>query len=268
MAVPSIPSVNIGQLLTNSVNISTTVTETNLGNNNSSSTSSIVASYDPNDKTESHGEKIVYSTFTPNDYLTYTIRFENTGTATAENIRVTDVLDSQIDQTSFRMISSSGNYVLDRVGNNLSWKFNNIQLPVSVANTNIGKGYITFKAKLKPGFAVGTTVPNTASIYFDFNPAIITNTFTTLFVQSLNTRYYDFNDLFSLSPVPAKNIVTITTKQAVVISSVSIYNTLGQLVQVNTNPTEVIDVSNLKTGSYFIKIVSDKGMASGKFLKE
>ena len=51
-------------------------------------------------------------------------------------------------------------------------------------------------------------------------------------------------------------------------SSISIYNMLGQLVQVNTNPNEAIDVSGLKTGSYFIRIVSDKGTASGKFLKD
>jgi hypothetical protein len=54
----------------------------------------------------------------------------------------------------------------------------------------------------------------------------------------------------------------------VVLSSVNIYNTLGQLVQVHTNPTETIDVSGLQSGSYFVRITSDKGSATGKFLKE
>jgi len=71
-----------------------------------------------------------------------------------------------------------------------------------------------------------------------------------------------------LAPVPTKNSLTISTKQAVTISSVSIYNTLGQLVQVNTNPAQTLDVSGLKAGSYFIKILSDKGSAVGKFVKE
>jgi hypothetical protein len=74
--------------------------------------------------------------------------------------------------------------------------------------------------------------------------------------------------VFTLSPVPAKNSLTITTKQDVVVSSVNIYNTLGQLVQVNTNPNETIDISSLKSGSYFVRITSDKGSATGKFLKE
>jgi hypothetical protein len=62
--------------------------------------------------------------------------------------------------------------------------------------------------------------------------------------------------------------LTITAKQDVVISSLSIYNTLGQLVQVSTNPNETIDVSGLQSGSYFVRVTSDKGSATGKFLKE
>ena len=34
------------------------------------------------------------------------------------------------------------NVYLEKDGNNLSWKFNGIDLPPSVANTEIGKGYI------------------------------------------------------------------------------------------------------------------------------
>jgi hypothetical protein len=74
--------------------------------------------------------------------------------------------------------------------------------------------------------------------------------------------------VFTLSPVPAKNSLTITSKQDMIMTSISIYNALGQLVQVNTNPTETIDVSALKTGNYFIKIISDKGTVSSKFIKE
>jgi uncharacterized repeat protein (TIGR01451 family) len=134
---------------------------------------------------ESHGERILHSTFTANDYLYYTIRFENTGTASAINVRVNDVLDSRLDENTIRMISASHNYIMDRVDNNLTWRFDDIQLPVSVANTTTGKGYITFQVKPRVGFAVGDIIPNTASIYFDFNPAIITNTFNTELIDTL-----------------------------------------------------------------------------------
>ena len=71
-----------------------------------------------------------------------------------------------------------------------------------------------------------------------------------------------------LSPNPVKNNLTITTKTNAFLNSANIYNTLGQLVQVSTNPAESIDVSGLQSGSYFIKITSDKGIATGKFIKE
>lgn len=267
MSVPSIPTVSIGQLLNNSASISTPVTETTLSNNNSTLNQAIVASYDPNDITESHGEEIVYSTFAPNDYLTYTIRFENTGTAPATNVLVTDVLDSEIDETSIKMISASDNYILERVGNILSWKFDNIELPVSVSGTTIGNGYITFKAKLKPGFVVGSIIPNMAKIYFDSNPAIDTNTFNTEFVATLANSNFSFDNYFSIYPNPVTNVLNISTKQEVEISSISLYNTLGQLLQTILNQTKTIDVSELQRGSYFIKIISNKGTATGKFIK-
>jgi hypothetical protein len=45
---------------------------------------------------------------------------------------------------------------------------------------------------------------------------------------------------------------------------------LGQLVQVIPGAKDVsnIDVSSLKSGSYFIKILSDQGSSSSRFIKE
>ena len=76
------------------------------------------------------------------------------------------------------------------------------------------------------------------------------------------------NNNVVLYPNPVKNVVTITMGNNEKITASSIYNTLGQLVQVNTNPNETIDVSGLQSGSYFVRISSDKGSASGKFIKE
>ena len=114
---------------------------------------------------------------------------------------------------------------------------------------------------------VGNTISNTASIFFDYNLPIITNTYTTT-IETLGKQDFEFNSVFTLSPVPAKNNLTITTKQDVIMSSLNIYNTLGQLIHVITNPSPTIDVSSLTTGSYFIKIISDKGTAISKFIKE
>lgn len=187
MQVPTIPTISLGAIVSNSASIIPVAGDVNTYDNYSMLNQTVVGSYDPNDKVESHGEDILFSSFTSNDYLTYTIQFENTGTANAVNIRVNDILDSKLDETSINVIDASHSYVLDRVGNNLNFKFDAIDLPPSVPSATIGKGYVTFQIKPKTGFALGDIIPNTASIYFDFNPPIITNTFQTEFVAPVDT---------------------------------------------------------------------------------
>jgi len=64
MQVPPIPTVSLNQLVTNSVSATA-------GANSDSSilTQSVIVSWDPNDKTESRGGKILFSTFMPEDFF-------------------------------------------------------------------------------------------------------------------------------------------------------------------------------------------------------
>lgn len=263
MQVPTIPTVAMGQVLTNAASIVPLTGDLVLENNASSSSQIIINAYDPNDKMESHGGRILHSTFTSNDYLYYTIRFENLGTASAINVRVNDVLNSQLDEATIRMISASHAYELDRVGNNLTWRFNNIQLPVSVANSTIGKGYITFKIKPITGFAIGDIIPNTASIYFDFNPAIVTNTFNTQFVAALGIDQFE-NENFVFYPNPTSDIVTVSlTNAETKIASIIVYDVLGKTIlsskAANIN-TQTIDLSHVNSGIYFIEVTTDSNL--------
>jgi Secretion system C-terminal sorting domain len=76
---------------------------------------------------------------------------------------------------------------------------------------------------------------------------------------------------FKIYPNPAKNSLNINAKQAIAIQSITIYNPLGQLIQMVSNQefdkTITIDVSQLKTGTYFVTILSDKGKTVEKFMK-
>ncbi|MFT7250445.1 MAG: putative repeat protein (TIGR01451 family), partial [Flavobacterium sp.] len=181
MYVPNIPYVNLGDLLTNSVTVTTTTTDIDLLNNTSSLSQVVIGSYDPNDKMEAHGETININSFTADDYLYYTIRFQNTGTADAINVEIQDALNSQLNPTTLRMIDASHDYVLIKNNNQLTWKFADINLPSDSVSEELSQGYVSFKIKPNPGFVVNDMIPNTAEIYFDFNPAIITNTFQTTF---------------------------------------------------------------------------------------
>lgn len=270
MQVPTIPTVALGNLLTNSVAITPLTGDIVPANNAASVSQIIVGSYDPNDKMEAHGERILHSSFSANDYLDYTIRFENTGTASAIDVRVNDVLDSRLDENSIKMESASHNYVMDRIGNNINWKFENIQLPATVANPTASKGYIQFKIKPKPGYAVGDIIPNTASIYFDFNPAIITNTFHTEFEAQLAVNEFE-NGNFMFYPNPTSDFVTISLKDTSnAIASIAVYDVIGKLI-LTVKPresiaTETLDLSSVHPGIYFVEVQTNTNLKAVKKL--
>jgi uncharacterized repeat protein (TIGR01451 family) len=267
LLVPTIPTVSLGQMVTSTTSISIPTGDISPSNNIHSITKPIVGSFDPNDKTESHGGKILHDSFSSNDYLNYTIRFENTGTANAMNIRIEDALDSKLDETSIRMIDSSAPNILKRINNKLTWRFDNINLPPSIANTITGKGYITFQIKPKAGYAVGDIITNTANIYFDFNPAIVTEPCITEFVSTLSNQNFAFNN-FSFSPNPVTNSLKITNYSK--IDRIEITSVLGQKVySENTNNLQTeIDMSSVSKGIYFVKVTANGNEKTVKILKE
>jgi len=257
------PAVNSGDVLTYTASVVGAADETP-ADNVSALSQTVTNSLDPNNKTCLEGTTVSPSIV--DNYVHYIVRFENDGTANAQNIVLKDVIDvSKFDINSLIPLSGSASYVTRiKNTNQVEFIFQNINLPFT-AGTNTG--YLAFKIKTKPTLVVGDTFSNGANIYFDYNFPITTNAYTTT-IAALSNQDFDFGSAFTLSPVPAKNRLTITAKQDMVLTSLSIYNTLGQVVQVNTNPIETIDISGLQSGSYFIRITSDKGSATGKFIKE
>jgi Leucine-rich repeat (LRR) protein len=224
----------------------------------------VVNSIDPNDKICIEGNSIEPSMI--GEYVHYIIRFENTGTYQADNIVVKDTIDTnKFDINTLVPLNGSHSFVTKISNTNqVEFIFENINLPFDDANND---GYVAFKIKTKPNLVVGATFSNSADIFFDYNFPIQTNNFVTT-IATLNKPDFAFDSYFILSPNPANDILNFTTKQDIQISSASIYNALGQLVLVITEPHNSIDISSLKTGNYFIKIVSEKGASSGKFIKK
>lgn len=88
------------------------------------------------------------------------------------------------------------------------------------------------------------------------------------YLNTLSNANFSLDDFFTVTPVPAKDYLNITSKQQVDIKSISVYNMLGQLVLTFVNPSNTIDVSTLKTGSYILKVTTENGVLSSKFLKD
>jgi Secretion system C-terminal sorting domain len=223
----------------------------------------VVGSYDPNDKTCIQGETIEPSQV--GNYVHYIIRFENTGTFPAENIVVKDMIDlAKFDIATLVPLKSSHDFFTRINGNKVEFIFENINLDFNDATND---GYVVFKIKTLPTLVLGDTFTNNANIYFDYNFPITTNTYTTT-VAALSTQDFDFGTYFTLYPNPAKDVLNIQTKQSLAINSVEIYNQLGQIVMATTNAINSVDVANLASGTYFVKVNTEKGSANEKFVKE
>ena len=141
-------------------------------------------SYDPNIKVVDRGiqynnvsfdsESIEYST---DDLLTYTICFQNTGTAPAQNIYIIDTISSLLDLSTLRIIEATHAMQVVHLGNgSYRFEFPQIWLADSTTNEPMSHGHFVYSIKEKPGNALGSQVKNTAYIYFDWNAPIITNT--------------------------------------------------------------------------------------------
>lgn len=170
-------SVTIGDTLYFSYWSTIPVNDVNTANNQGSFRVVIVAAYDPNFKevtpqgVEGNGY-IEANTQT----LTYTVHFQNSGTASASNIYVIDTLDASIDPASLHIELTSHALSPEWLAHNVvKFKFNNIQLPHEAVNEPGSHGQFTFSIRLQNSLPLGTEIKNRAHIYFDYNPAIITN---------------------------------------------------------------------------------------------
>ncbi len=248
-------STSLGILLTNSATYS--VSDLSIENNTSTLSEIVVVSYDPNDIAESHGPQIFYDEFESDDYLYYTIRFQNVGTADAINVSIENTLDTGLDKSSIVMLSSSHDNVFTRVDNQLTWQFDNIHLPSEDMDEPNSHGYVYYKIKPTSGYKVADVIPNTAEIYFDFNPAVITNTFETEFVAVLS-NLDSANAEFMLYPSPAKDEVTLNFNKNINHSiDVNVYDIQGKLLinahQELIDKQTTLNLSRLSQGLYFVK---------------
>lgn len=133
----------------------------------------IVNSHDPNNK-EVYPLSYLDTT---QKWLHYTVNFQNTGNAPAQHVYILDTLSSNLDWGSMQLLSySHDNYTQVLPGGIIKFNFPNINLPDSTTDEPGSHGFIRYKVKLKDNLPAGTTIENTAYIYFDFNSPVVTNT--------------------------------------------------------------------------------------------
>lgn len=259
------PTNNSGDILEFEAIIYPITDDVTPNNNSINFKQDLVNSYDPNDKQVVQGAEIFEETV--GDYLDYIIRFQNTGTADAINVRVDDVLSENLDWNTFRMLSASHEYRVEITsGNEVSFIFDNINLPPEVSDPEGSNGFIAFQIRTDDTLEIGDSVNNTASIFFDFNAPIITNTVTTTVVEPLSVSESTLSNEVSIYPNPTSEILSINASEGVVVESAMVYSILGEQLVVSSEKN--INVSTLSEGIYFITIKTNQGRITKKIVKE
>lgn len=175
-------SVRIGDLLTFYAAVMPADIDTVPSDNYDTLILTVRGSYDPNDKMVFPGSDLNIAD--KNKPLSYTIRFQNTGTDTAFNVHLVDTLPPELDIATLELVSNSHAYSVkiekDHV---LHFYFDAINLPDSFQNEVLSHGYIRFNIKPVVSVTAGSTILNNADIYFDYNKAVITNTTSTKYLS-------------------------------------------------------------------------------------
>jgi uncharacterized repeat protein (TIGR01451 family) len=232
-------------------------------NNDCHHEDTVRGAYDPN-----------YVAVSPEGYITsgttlqYTIGFENTGNDTAFNIRVMDTLSDYVDPHSMTIVSSSALMFTAKLTNSghtvLKFDFPNINL-LDSSHHNECHGMLVFNIKTKEGLTPGTTITNHAGIFFDSNPAIVTNTAINIIGTPSKTINVVPNESVTVYPNPAHDHITIKMDK-MDYSSATITNIVGQkmLQQSITSNITNVDIKSLANGIYYVTL---QGPTTTKVLK-
>ncbi len=233
----------------------------------------VVGSYDPNDKSAVPTGYGNDHTIRANESIEYKIRFQNTGTDTAFRVVIVDTLSTLLDPFTLEAGASSHAYRLQAyAGGIVHFVFDPIILPDSIHNEAASHGFVQFRIAQKPDLPDGTVIENTASIYFDSNDPVLTNTvhhtigrpYVALKSQTPHVPGVEV----SLMPNPFQEQTVVEVQgKAIRNGMLSLYDSQGRLVRRQNMPDNrtILYRQDLKAGLYFFQITEEGAtIASGK----
>jgi hypothetical protein len=210
-----------------------------LSNNTAHVNSTVIGSYDPNDIMVNLPLIDVEQSNVEGDWLTYRIRFQNTGNFPADFINVVSEQDELVDMSTIQMISASHSNVWSFDGREVTWFFENIQLPDSLSDPEGSQGQIIYKVRTMPGLDVGDLLEVHAAIYFDYNEPVITNTTT--------TEYY----LCPEEVVLQTNTPDVCVDDIVNLNATNGYSTYSWMLNdIEISTSQTLDYESMVPGTY------------------
>lgn len=253
----------MGQNIVNQIELITYDDQGNVAGTDEGTYPTVLAcSYDPNDKAGMPSGETDSHFIENGTELEYLIRFQNTGNYQAFNIHVLDVIDEDLDLNSLEIISTS-HYCQPTINaetREVDFFFPDIMLADSTSNEPASHGFIRYRVLPNPNLAELTPIENTAFIYFDFNPAVVTN--TTL--HTISDLYFGIDEVnlvqLPVYPNPTNNLVTINLPIQIDNYDIEVVDLQGRVVKrisENYNSIMTLSCSDLSEGTYLVRIISD-----------
>jgi len=260
-------NVVLGDYATNTIQISSESPDADYSNNGCDDVALFVGAIDPNDK-------LVFpeSSVSPNEELTYRIRFQNVGNFPADHVAIYDTISDNLDLQTLKNIQTSHKASFSIVSDNvLFWEFKDINLVDSLHNEPESHGFVQFNILPKENLPYGINIENSALIVFDYYQ----NTPTNNTVVRLEPKINVAEDKSSLIvyPQPVVNQMTAQykslDKEEVLIQ---ICNINGKLIRSEKKLVEEgwnrfdYNLGNLNRGMYLISVSGSKDNISKKIL--
>lgn len=226
-------------------------------------------SWDPNEKESFPRTNTPEGFIKNNQDLTYIIHFQNTGSDTAYNVSISDTIDPDLNLSSIKILTSSHYMQFYKENNIATFSFPNIMLPDSSKDLAGSQGFVSYRIEPKSNLPEATEINNTAYIYFDYNPAVITNT-------TLNTITY-FTEISENSgpeygikvfPNPAKTELFIQFNEIPDDASIIIFDMLGKKIHTQPARSEItrINSSGISAGVYFMQVQNQQNSFTYKIV--
>lgn len=234
----------------------------------------VLGSFGPNQKTAVPAGAGDEHAIVPNRPLEYTIDFQNTGTDTAFRVLLRDVLPPGLDINTFRPGFASHPYTWEiRGADTLDVLFFPVMLPDSNVNEPASHGFFSFTIGQGPDLPDGSILENKASIIFDFNPPIVTNTVRHTIRELLIVRVDEPRDqeiLWRVLGNPMHQMATFQAKAFIAgAKRFELYDAAGRMVRSVYFEGQQFEFhrGGLPEGVYFFRISSlQRAAFTGKIL--
>lgn len=222
----------------------------------------VLNSYDPNEKQVDLPVNI-----DPNklEELKYVIHFQNDGNFNALDVVVRDTISPNLDLSTFRYVGSKHGVAVSINASTrvVTFSFNDINLGQSAVDLDASQGYVVYTISENAGLPVGSTIENTAYIYFDFNPPIVTNT-----TYNINELPLGLNEAtteaIQLYPNPASDKIRFSGAE---VNEIAIYDLAGKLVLETANIAgNEVSVQAIQTGMYQVVLRTANSVSTQKLV--